>query len=323
MTRPPHPVPARSSDPTRAAASRPAALLPVALALGALLLAALAATPTRPAVAGERVLWATADRPTSYILRGPDKGRGVVDELYAILQRGMPEYEHQTQVMTFGRVLEMMRSGENVCAVGFPKPEREAVSCFSLPAVVALSYSVAARKGVLEAIYGDVDSVSLQDLLGRADLRGGVLQKRAYGDLNPILSRAEARGELVVLPPGADLVEMLLKRRVDYVIEIASFMRYRAKQVGAKDALASFVIREHGDRPLVAHVFCTRNEWGRHAIKRINTILRRVCPTPQYLEILERWYDPKARPLLRRYYEERILGIRSARPARPSQPPQQ
>ncbi|HNX59739.1 MAG TPA: hypothetical protein PKK43_11620, partial [Spirochaetota bacterium] len=95
-----------------------------------------------PASAAEVMRWAVADRPTSYILDGQDKGTGTVDLLYAILRRNMPEYDHRYVNMTFGRVLQTMKSGENICAVGFKDNERLDVAYFSEPAIISLPFSI-------------------------------------------------------------------------------------------------------------------------------------------------------------------------------------
>ena len=273
----------------------------------ALLLLTLCLLLPQPAMAEETITWMTADRPTSYILHGPDKGMGVVDQLYRLLWKEMPEYDHQTRPMSFGRALKEMAEGKNICAVGFISPEREAVGCFSIPAVVSLPYSIVARKGHLEGIFGDVEAISLCGLLARGDLKGGVVQKRSYGSLNPLIAAEEDRKMLYVLTPGADKVEMLLKGRIDYLVEIAPFMTYQAKQSGNQDLLTSFAIEESKERALTASVFCANTKFGQEVITKVNDIIREHRAEPAYLEMLERWYDPNSRPRLREQYRKTIL----------------
>lgn len=125
------------------------------------------------AQAKEEIVWAAADRPTSYILEGRDKGRGVVDEVYSILHENMNDYDNKTRVMNFARVLIQMENGLNQCACGFKNPEREKVGYFSIPAIIALPFSVVAKKGRLDEIYKDTDTISLKNLLDNKNLKGG------------------------------------------------------------------------------------------------------------------------------------------------------
>jgi polar amino acid transport system substrate-binding protein len=255
----------------------------------------------------ETVEWVVADRPTSYILDGPDKGKGSVDELYALLFRNLPGYEHKTTNMTFGRVLQTMKSGQNLCAVGFKDPEREEVAYFSIPAIISLPFSVVAKKGRIEQFYGDVDSISIEKLLANRWLRGGVMQKRSYGDIDDIIKKYENRRVLHTLTPNSDIVQMLLSDKLDYVIEIVSFAKYRAKHAGKEKEITSFPIREYRQPVLVAHVFCTKNEWGRQMIQKINQIIRRERASPAYIEFMERWYDDRSRRIIRKYYNENFI----------------
>jgi len=255
----------------------------------------------------ETVEWVVADRPTSYILDGPDKGKGAVDGLYALLFRYLPEYEHKTINMTFGRVLQTMKSGQNLCAVGFRDQEREKVAYFSIPAIISLPFAVVAKKGRIEQFYGDIDSVSIEKLLADKRLRGGVMQKRSYGDIDGIIKKYEESRVLHTLTPNSDIVQMLLSDRLDYVIEIVSFAKYRAKHSGKEKEITSFPIREYRQQVLVAHVFCTKNEWGRQMIQKINQIIRRERTSPSYIEFMERWYDDRSRRIIRKYYNENFI----------------
>jgi uncharacterized protein (TIGR02285 family) len=263
-----------------------------------------------PAFAAETIEWAVADRPTSYILDGPDKGKGAVDELYALLFKNLKGYDHKTVNMTFGRVLQTMKSNGNLCAVGFRDPERESAAYFSIPAVISLPFSVVSRKGDLERYFGEQDSVSIDMLLSFGELKGGIMQKRSYGEIDPIIKKSEDKKVLYTLSPNSDVVQMLLTNRLDYILEIVSFVKYRAKQSGKSDEITSYAIKEYTSPVLVAHVFCTKNEWGRRMIGRINAILREKRPTPEYLEFMERWYDDKSKKIIRKYYHDEFLKSR-------------
>lgn len=248
---------------------------------------------------GTPVVWASADRPTSYILQGKDRGRGVVDELYRLLHKELPQYEHKTEVMTFNRVLAKMEAGEHICSVGFKKPERERVGVFSAPAILTIPFSVISKKGRLEPYLGDKSTVDLQTLFSNSNLIGAVRQKRSYGEINEKIKHYQKKGRLIEVGPSASLIKMLVLDRVDFVIEIPSFVMYQAKQQGRENEISSFAITDYKKIALVAKVFCTKSRWGYDLVTKINRILKGHINTPEYRAIIERWYDGHAKTIIR------------------------
>lgn len=251
----------------------------------------------------QTVVWAVADRPTSYILEGDNKGRGAVDEVYALLQASLPEYTHIFEKMNFPRVLEKMRRGECVCSVGFRNAEREEVALFSHPAVLALPYGVVSLKGRLDGFKRSTTSLSLVQLIENKKFLGGILQNRSYGEISSLVEKYNNKGTLKELPPGCNLIQMLLLKRIDYLIEIPSFSVYQATQMGVEDRIETTSIDEYSAPALVAHVFCTRNEWGKEFIQKINKVLERERNTETYREIIERWYDDNGKQVIRNNYD--------------------
>ncbi len=262
------------------------------------------------AYAKDAVVWAVADRPTSYILEGVDKGRGVVDEVYYLLHKNLKEYEHKTNKMNFARVLQQMENGENQCACGFKKPEREKVGYYSVPAVIALPFSVIVKKGKLEEIYGKTESIALANLLENEKFKGGVSKKRSYGNITPLIDTYEKKGNLYAHPSTQNLMKMLMADRLDYAIEIHSFANYIAKQLDNEDIFETYAIDENKNKVLIAYIFCTKNEWGRKIIEKVDRILEKERQTPTYVEIMGRWYDDKGRKIIKDYYNNNFLDLK-------------
>ncbi|HNX60662.1 MAG TPA: transporter substrate-binding domain-containing protein, partial [Spirochaetota bacterium] len=151
------------------------------------------------------------------------------------------------------------------------------------------------------------DSVSIEKLLDDTRFDGGVMQKRSYGEIDPLIKQYENKRILHTLSPNSDIIQMLLTGRLDYVIEIVSFANYRARQAGKENELRSYAIKEYSQPVLIAHVFCTKNEWGKKMIERINRILLRERKNPEYLELMTRWYDDRSKKVIRQYYNSQFL----------------
>ncbi|MBU1001800.1 MAG: TIGR02285 family protein, partial [Proteobacteria bacterium] len=248
--------------------------------------------PAGPSFAQETkttVIWAVADRPTSFIFEGPDKGRGVVDEVYNKLHTALPDYEHVLLEMNFPRTLNYMREGERVCSTGFWTADREKVALFSLPVILALPYGVICLKERVKEFDSGAGRISLTRLLADKRLRGAVLQARSYGEITPMVKASSDDSTLRVLPPGANTIQMLTHGYLDYIIEIPSFVMYQAKQQGEENRLESLSIEEYVTPVLVAHIFCTRGQWGEGFIRQLNEIIERERGTEEYREFIERW----------------------------------
>ncbi|MGD9213068.1 MAG: TIGR02285 family protein [Desulfobacteraceae bacterium] len=266
---------------------------------------------------GQTVVWAVADRPTSYILEGEDKGKGAVDEVYALLQENLTEYQHKNQEMTFARIIKQMEHGKNVCACGFKKPEREEVGIFSQPAIISVPFSIVTKKKHLPEMFNNVDSISLEKLLKNKSITCGVTQKRSYGSITELIN-IEQNKNISVHTNTSNLTKMLLLDRVDYIIEIPSFPIYMAKQLKKEDPLlnqnqdplVSIGIEENTNKVLLASIFCTKNQWGNDIMKKIDDILSREKAKPQYLKMLERWYDEKSRLVIRKHYNTEFINAK-------------
>lgn len=56
-----------------------------------------------PAFAKDKIIWVDVDAPPFYILEGNEKGKGVVDEITLLLQKNMPQYDHEHQVINLSK----------------------------------------------------------------------------------------------------------------------------------------------------------------------------------------------------------------------------
>ncbi|MBU1247080.1 MAG: hypothetical protein KKB70_00165, partial [Proteobacteria bacterium] len=185
---------------------------------------------------------------------------------------------------------------------------REEVALFSLPAILALPYGVVCLKERVKEFDNGSGRISLTQLLADKRFHGGVLQERSYGEITSIVKAGSDSSILRDLPPGANTIQMLLQRHVDYIIEIPSFITYQAKQQGEEGQFLSLAIEEYEAPVLVAHIFCTRGQWGEGFILQLNEIIERERGTEVYREIIERWYDDNGRQVIREHYDQLTLG---------------
>ena len=105
---------------------------------------------------------------------------------------------------------------------------------------------------------------------------------------------------------------MLLKGRIDYLIEYPASIRYAAKRAGVENRLAMIPIEENSRAPLIrGAIRCPDTEWGRRAIEEINRVLLEIRPSPQYRNIIREWAVPPGKESAYwKIYEDQILNVK-------------
>jgi len=147
--------------------------------------------------------------------------------------------------------------------------------------------------------------VVLEELLSRSSLKGGVTLGRYTKQLNDLVEKYKEENHLIKNPTYINLIKMLFAHRIDYIIEYSPIITYRAKQLEQVNPTKSLVIQETQNKSkLMVVVGCTKNEWGREVIGKINRILKKESQNPDFLEFRLRWYDESSRKILRKYYKD-------------------
>ncbi len=264
------------------------------------------------AAAEETVAWMEVIFPPGYIQEGPFKGQGYEDVVTDILQENLPEYRHEVMMGNVARMFHEFKQKKNVCNVAlFKTPEREKFMHFSIPSTFTLPNRLIALAGGSESLH-EGSAVSLDALL-KKDVRLGVSRGRSYGKpIDKVLKKYESDGS-VFLHSGEDvfqsLLKMLLKGRLDYMLGLPEEAVYVAERMGVKDKIVTFQIQESkgGYDAWLGHVACSKTDWGKRLIDRINTILLKQRPTDRYRMAYERWLDENSIKIYSRLYDDVFL----------------
>ena len=268
-----------------------------------------------PARAAERetVTWMEAVFPPFFIQHGVSAGQGYGDVVSAILREQLTGYEHQTITTNITRHFYKFKQGENVCSVGlYRTPEREAFMHFSIPSFLTLPAVLIVRKDRYAA-FGGRPSVRLDTVLSRQDLTIGLARDRSYGPATDAILRKHGGSLHLVTTNGQELsgnlFRMLMLDRLDGLIGLPEENLYQAEQLGIRDQLMTLIIEENqqGYAGWLSSVGCSKNEWGRRIIEKINAILRTERASERYRAAYERWLDPNSIRVYRRVYREVFL----------------
>jgi uncharacterized protein (TIGR02285 family) len=254
--------------------------------------------------------------PPASIVNGPHRGEWIVDGLVSLYQEHLPEYEHQHLVANMARILFTMRQGQNACYAGFFKtPEREEYIYFSIPNIIAISNVIVVKKSRKETLFGDVEEVSLKDLLANRQLRLGLTKDRAYGNnINNVLAPYKEADDRLLFRAGQNslqgLLHMLDSERIDYTIGFPWEVSYVAGQIGLTGMFGIVHIQEMQEHQWTYnYIGCTKNEWGYEVIRKINAILRELRPTEEHLYHQLKWFPKEMEEEIRQIYQEHILTV--------------
>jgi len=239
-----------------------------------------------PAFATEHVRWHLMDYPPLYFIDGPDKGKGAADIVQKmIIERLGNGYTHESLVVNDARSRKESKSGINACFVGGVYNDPDYVS--SIPVAAILPHLIVIKDGQQKQ-FGDNTTISLKRLLKNNSLTLGVQKDRSRGEiLDRIIQEhrhqknVQIRG-LYTLPT---LLKMIHRERIDYTIDYSYWVQNAIKQNKLKSDIAFLQIEENIGTIMRGGVVCTKNDWGKRIIKKINAILAELRPTKEYRKI--------------------------------------
>lgn len=280
----------------------------------ALVSACVIAFSSEPASAKESITWMLSDYPPIGIAGGPRKDAGIGDLLVRLVARHLPEIEHHYQRANLKRMLAELEAGHEVCVPGLIKTaERERTMHFTqLPMLLLTPLSLIIRKQD-QSLYGESDSVSLEEVIRNPSLKLGLADGASFGEqIDAIINRHKGEKHLYLdrstsLKRG--LLRMIASKRIDYSIGYPWMVEYLAEEVGLSGQFVMLKLRESAS-PVIWYATCSKSEWGLARIKEIDEVLMRVRPTPEYRSIAEMWLPKESLSEYRKLYDEGFLAIK-------------
>ena len=271
-------------------------------------------TTLLPAIspAADSVTWMEADAPPFFIHNGKYKGQGYENVVTDILKENMPEYTHDTITANLARHFYNFEQGQKVCNVGlYRTPEREKILYFSLPSFFTLPTVLVIKKDRY-ADFGGSKTIHLETLLKKGMIIGRAI-KRSYGkDVDAVLDKYQDQNSLFIFEEDEfshNFFQMLQLGRLDAMISLPEEAMYQAEKLGIKDTIMTLTIAENqrGYDSWLSSVGCSKTEWGKKIIDKINSVLLTQRPTSRYREAYERWLEASSLENYRKLYKEVFL----------------
>ena len=243
--------------------------------------------------------WRVISWSPMYITKGEYTGQGIYDNIIKKLSDNLPQYTHSTIKMNTARVLKDMKNGKKICHPSVLKQ-----SGISLMNSILIPHQIIMHKNAYEKL-GNVKEYSIEKLLNDKSLVGGIVPNRYSKTINDIINNIKDKKHLNINANYESLINLLLKNRIDYIIEYAVVVNFRSKELNKNNLTVSIDISDSGqDKFLPVYTKCPDNEWGKLLISRINKILIEESKEDNFLDSRIRWYNDDDKKALTNIYKE-------------------
>lgn len=261
--------------------------------------------------AEDEINWVMLDYHPFWILEGPEKGRGVVEEIMRLITPSLPEYVHNSVMLNMGRGIELVRRGEPYCFSAMVYgPEREKMFALSE------AYSISTLNGVIileedqrlyRSFINEQGSFDLDKAFAN-DFVLGVSKSRSYGSRLDALFASFQEPDVYV-STGSDwqlrFLEMLRSRRISGFVGIGFNSRYLSYYKPDFPPVSWYPIAG-AEGSLTAHMACPNNAWGRKIIERINPVIVEGRNTEKFYQHYFKWIPENSKPYHRKIMDERF-----------------
>jgi len=230
-----------------------------------------------------------------------------------ILAPQMPDVPFTIRHANIKRIWKELLSGAPVCSSALYYRREYAASTYFTPTFVSAPPVVAVWPETVSSVPGSTRGVAQLPLLMHSGLKGAAISGRNYGDVvNAMIARRPGDSSLTLLESSGSSargIEMLVQRRVEYLIVFASeFEEPNAPRQARVDRPRLLPI-EGAEVMVRAGVVCPRTPWGLMAMRRLDAVLS----TPTSVAQLRLAQDELLVPSDRKRYAAQVQDFFKAR----------
>jgi uncharacterized protein (TIGR02285 family) len=268
--------------------------------------------PGNSAAAEDTIEWIIVDYPPIYINDGPGKGEGIMNKITELAIKNLPEYQHKITVANITRTMVDFEQGKCVCTMGMIKTnERATVAHYSnIPSALLSKNRIIVRKTDLKAL-GNPVMVSLEEMIQNRSLKMGLASNISHGkEADAIINKYKSDANIFYRQGNnvlEGLLQMLLKKRIDYLITLPWLAEYTLKPDEIEKL--SFLEIKESQENIIYYSLCAKTDWGQKVIRKIEAFLLKERPKTEYRSCMERWMPKEMLPEFRSVYENEFLTI--------------
>ena len=239
------------------------------------------------------IVWLELFLPPVWIESGEYKDQGIGDEQTKIFERRLFGYRFAEISVPWTRFQHYIKLKNKLyCNAAYINIDVSHPDLYySIPTHFTTPKTLIIKKGN-KKFPPNASIINLDKLLQDQSLKFAFFVDRPYGvKLEAIISRYNGQRNFVnIYSPTSDVVAMLQKGRVDYLIEYPdNFEYYLRSHHIPTDQFSRYIIEEEGDQGVLCAVVAVKNEHGKAFIKEMNTIVNKVRGTDAFIETYMRW----------------------------------
>lgn len=244
-----------------------------------------------------QITWLQTDWPPHQIVSGPFQGQGTFDLLRQQLISAMPQFEHQSRLVSLARLEQIFLQQEpGMCAIGtLFSAERAQTRLFSQPVAAGPALAIGYVQQRLNQ-YGAVQGVAIDinKLALDARLLGAYQPNRYYPPVvEQMLQHPTTNLSRHAFTSELNAAALLASGRVDYVLEYPERMQYY-NQLLKQPVMLTHKAIAGATHASVSHITCTLGSAGEIAIAAVDQALIQLWQQPEYLLAMRRWLDETA-----------------------------
>jgi uncharacterized protein (TIGR02285 family) len=263
----------------------------------------------------ETVDWYINSFPPYFIISGPDKDQGAIDQAMRVMMKKMPEFKHNIVEAALSRVIEQIKTTPNACSASLLRnKEREAVMDFSSTHMRVLPNGIVTKRDrlpIFKPYLNEHGQLRLADFLATGKYHLGLAPDRSYGaGIDAILKKYP---EAIVSIPASDqfssrLLKLAKQNEFDAIVGYAIELKYTVREFKLSESdFAVLPVAEASDLLSIA-VGCSKSEMGQRILAGIN----RALADPKTQQEIEGFYRAWLDNETAAYYDRMIKRTRTA-----------
>lgn len=266
----------------------------------------------RNVFAKETITWLIVDIPPFEIITNKPNS-GLAGEARKLIEKKLSEYNHRTVVVNYARMMFEFKNG-NYCTMSlFLTEERKKFIYFSkVPDFSFLSIGVAMREETFKQLKYP-EKISVEQLVKEdQNYTLGLAHGRNYPpEVRTILNKYKSQPNITFYAQSTidkSLFAMLMNDRIDYMLIYAHVANYMSMKSNYENRHVFVTIKEVNTYNQT-YTACSKNEWGRQIIKKINQALVELRPTPEYRQLYLDWLGKNQIPHYKKHYDDFFLKL--------------
>lgn len=258
-------------------------------------------------LSAQPVTWLYTDWPPHHILAGDYAGQGTFDQIQQRLMAALPQFEHQTRLVSFGRIEPLFAQQQDTyCITGtLYSHEREAQRYFSLPMAIGTGYYISyLADSALARALDNATAVDLASLSGAGPWLGVYAPSRYYPDVvRQVLQQHASQWLSVDFTSSINPLALLQSGRADYVLEYPERIEFYNQSLSQRVAVKSIAINGAASYS-VSHVACNKTVLGQQVVAAIDEVLQQQWQQQSYADLIFYWLAADVKAMLMPKFRE-------------------